>query len=123
METLIKRSMIFSLILITSFFLACSKPNPLLNEEYVQRLKTIIHTFQNDTDNYWVNSLGNNNAKMAKECPGYFSGSSKGYNSEALCNEWREKVYKVLMNNKKLPHDATLQQFKDPALWAAIEGQ
>lgn len=85
---------------------ACGHDNPLLNEEFISRMKS-MRFLQSDS-------------MPIDECSKFYAGHGK-VDDKKKCDDWTKSYYKQMLNGGVVATTTTLEDFRDPQFWKTIE--
>jgi len=81
--------------------------NPLMSDESIEKIKKGM---------WWVYGVGD-----AGLCSHYYANPSSDAALKARCDVWLNQIYKRFINDGTISYKATLEDFKDPALWQILK--
>ena len=110
MQHVLRKSTLASAISILCLSLAACHSNPLLSDDNISKIKADM------PDRYFTDN-------DARPCANYYASGATKAELKTRCDSWSASFYKVLINDGTISYKATLEDFRDPALWKILKEQ
>ena len=104
------KKLLFVVVTSSAVFLAgCGQKNPLINDKTIAYLKGRVDVEV---------SLGFTDIK---DCGAYYAGySNESLKDKEKCDKWSKNEFQILSTDSSMPYKATIENFRDPALWQIV---